>query len=513
MRTRLFFSFTLLFVCLCANGQADSEMTSYELKREQLATQALEKISNAMSTSDQLSFSLILASIMEKNEGDRFAQTAAKEKFISMLFDFGDLFKAEAEYWYKPQSSLSYYDARQIKGWSEIGNWYKTNRIALEKERTENDANRELERVKYNRGVGLLHKTISQRFSRWAERGELEKSAVYSKRLNEKASAAFDSICFSACKEAIKKNVAVQKIGYDPDEEIYKIAWSIIGDNDNILCTRNSSFHVSINEIAELQNDRHFMHNLPYYADALGIGEYDGYIFPTRIKFKFEGNRKIASFDGVEPLSISGQIINNPELAPYISSHHFDLTSFLEKNIPYGDVDEMIDQIRKQVYDAYHSFNGNSYNPRSFDYDGKPFYSIEKAEELKAKYRLQLATELYGWFWHVYPYFPELNDVLEDIYSLDMNKLDERMLAYERQVFAEAAHSFKEDQLKHNLSNVDLLKDLCGGYFNSFNHKRNSQEALSKIVIENNEYLNKKIKVKNSYFEALYSYYKQREYR
>lgn len=507
-----FLAISLLFICTAVNGQSNEEMTPYELKREELATKALERITKAMSTSDQLSMSLALAAILEETGGDRFAQTAAMENLIYSFFGFGDLFETDANHWYEINNPFSYYDARQITGWAEISDWYKEQRSALEKNRTDNDIQREKNRIKQSRGIGLLHKNICQLFTRWGAKGEYEKTVSYNMRMNEKAVAAFDSLCFLSCNKALLKNVSIRKDNYDADSETYTVSWNIIDDNDNILSSKKASFHLSLESIAELKKYADFR----YYTRAvdiqpLGVGEFDGFLYPTKVRFDLGEGRITASLDGVKPIEISTDIIKDDDLRIYVANHNFNYVSFLDSIVLYDDAKNTIDGLFEQFTDTYKSFNNFSVTFYYPSYDYKEYYSKDEMSQIIANARLSLAENLHDYLWHVYCYVPPLELLLEDIWKCDMNILDERILENERLIYTEAAKSLKEDELKKNLWEVGVFSELFDPGFTTL-HKHNDRETLCKILIENNEYLKKKIRVRDSYYDALESYYEKHKF-
>ena len=134
----------------------------------------------------------------------------------------------------------------------------------------------------------------------------------------------------------------------------------------------------------------------------------------------------------------------------------------------------------------------------------KPYYSIEEIKEYRDYYVRELVVNLYRCLRQYYWHMPKLADIIDEICSLDRDVLNEKLLETERLYYAEASMVLKEDDLKQNLRQINIFREILETHNEQIH---NPKEELCKIIIENNEYLRKKIKVKGSYADALYSYY------
>lgn len=512
MKTKLFYLLLapLFLIGISTKAQTTDEMTPYELGREKLAVETLEKVSNSMSVYDQLALALGMTKVLEKAGDDRFAQTLALESLIFSLFDMGDLFKNEAEYWFDSSSSMSYYSASQISGWRQISNWYKTQRSELETTKTAEDIAREQERLKQSRGIGLLFKNIRKEFSSWAKRGELEKTSDYQKRMEENAAEAFDSICFVSCCNILKENVSISKVGYDPDSEIYTVAWNIIDNKSHILSTREYTCKLDPTKLADLKKNGSFK----YYVNldkikVLNIGVSEEYVYPLTAKLMLNGELVQVSSRDMQPLTISpSDVITDELVISVMKNHTFNYATYLDNVVSGDDLENILYEIRKSFTNAYkvqYSYDYADNYP--YSYEHKPYYSKKEADTHIANCRDRYAKELYERLWHYYEFYPKYEEIAEDIYSYDVNAVKQRIIETERLKFKEIAlNDLTENVLKGSLYRVSIFNLLFESYSARF---ANSKEELCKILIENNAYLTKKVKVKDSYYNALVKFYRK----
>ena len=233
--TVLFVSLLLLFGSNLYSQEAS--MTPYERKREQLCTEAMEKLMNTMSAYDRTLFAVNLQNALREahEEGDVFKETAIGENIIFKLCDISEGLQTEANLLASSLDISNVYAGRSLQEWNEIGRWYKQERAKLEKTKTAEDVRREKERADALRdepGIAGVKKRVAKEFKKWAKKGELEKTAAWQERMKVRGTEVFDSLCVVCVNTQINANLLWKKLGdYDADRE--GVDWRYYYEDEN----------------------------------------------------------------------------------------------------------------------------------------------------------------------------------------------------------------------------------------------------------------------------------------
>ena len=131
-------SLSFLLTCVANLFAQEAQMTPYEQKREQLATEAMEKLMNTMSAYDRTLFAVNLQNALKEahEEGDKFKEMAIAENIIFKLCDISEGLQTEANLLASSLDISDVYSGRTLQEWNEIGRWYKQERTKLEKTKT-----------------------------------------------------------------------------------------------------------------------------------------------------------------------------------------------------------------------------------------------------------------------------------------------------------------------------------------------------------------------------------------
>lgn len=136
MKESLFyFAFAIaLFFGISTYAQDIVEMSPYEQKREQLITQAMEKLMNTMSAYDKAQFSVNLMNAIREahEEGDRFQEMVISENILFLFCDIGEGLQTEANLLVNSFDLSDVYFGESLQEWKEIGKWYKQERIKID---------------------------------------------------------------------------------------------------------------------------------------------------------------------------------------------------------------------------------------------------------------------------------------------------------------------------------------------------------------------------------------------
>ncbi len=351
----LFLGFSICLVCF---SQTDDEMTPYELARYSLAKETFVNLIKSMSELDAVIVSSIISDDL-KNCEDRYDLTAVQQEIIYLFCGLGELFKTEANYWYESTLIGSKREADQIKTWGEIGKDYANKREEIEKKKTNEDIEREKNRIKQKSGVNSLFSKIDKSFSEWATKGEIEKTVQYNERMRTSSVAAFDSICYSCICEDLKKNSRISITSYDADEEICKVTWEVTGNNRQRLASKEGFFHVSPNDYLKLKNrlkeDNHIVGQ-----ELSSIVIENGCIIPKKIRIWFgldcnyfitrvnrakRMNLYEVVFSDEDDYSISSEVIKNTEYKQNLNGHVFKCSDFVSNIVFVDDLEELISTI------------------------------------------------------------------------------------------------------------------------------------------------------------------------
>ena len=218
-------SLSFLLTCVANLFAQEVKMTPYEQKREQLCTEAMEKLMNTMSAYDRTLFAVNLQNALREahEEGDIFRETAIGENIIFKLCDISEGLQTEANLLTNSLDISNVYAGRSLQEWNEIGRWYKQERAKLEKTKTAEDIRREKERADALRdepGIDGVKKRVAKSFKKWAKKGELEKTIAWQERMKVRGAEVFDSLCFVSVNAQINSNLLWKMLSdYDADRE------------------------------------------------------------------------------------------------------------------------------------------------------------------------------------------------------------------------------------------------------------------------------------------------------
>lgn len=209
-------------VLMTVNVFAQStNMTPYEMKRDQLVNEGLLKLMNTLSSYDKTLFALGMENVLKDahEEGDIFTEMAIKENILIKLCDLGEGLQTEANLMADSFDIRDVYTGQMLLAWQDIGQWYIEERIKLEDDKTDIDIQRENERARKT-GIPGVKQRVKRDYLRWAKKGEFEKTNAYNERLSQRGNHIFDSLCFIHFNEALKSEMRFMSIGqYDADRE------------------------------------------------------------------------------------------------------------------------------------------------------------------------------------------------------------------------------------------------------------------------------------------------------
>lgn len=492
----------------------NTSMTPYEKGRKDLADETLVKIFDSFSESDQLSFGLSFLEAI-KSTDDIFEQTAIAENFITGLCGVGEMFKTEANYMAASIFESRAYTGNALQSLKAIGDWYKLQRTELEKTKTEYDIQREKERLVQSRGIGLLYKTINKKFTDWAKKGELEKSAVYQDRLRTESIFAFDSICFVSCSEVANENSRILTDGYDVDNEVYNIKWNVVDDKRNVLTSVKASFPLNPNDLEKFYGE---IRNRPIKPLVFDVGLQDGYVVPVKAMFCLHYLNcfyTIVTFDNITEVPISSKIITNEDLRSYLDGHIYTSAGFRRNFIIDVEALEVARGLEESMLNAYSDlYPGAGYKLKAPDWEKTGLicsYSVfnEKLKQYKEEYLSKFFSNLITTSALGLTFFLNEDSISDAVWGFDSTALINRISELEKEWIINESKTLTKEQLQKGLDNIPVFVLIMETKRNENRNIYCPVEEMCKLVIENNEYLSSKIRVKNSYYEALDNYYKK----
>lgn len=215
-----------------------SQITFYERDRYELANTAVKKITEPLTSEQQILIALVYTK-MKKNAEDIFDNTIIMENIIFHYCGKDGGLRTQIHelprYGYPERGRIGNY----TKTWNNVWQWYLKKRTELDKTATDDDRKREAERANFKLGKGDLVHSISDAYVQWAMHAPGEKESDYTSRIANNAVAAFDSIAFLVCDSKWKAGLmSITKEEYDNDKHLqhfslnYRIGerpWSIPG--------------------------------------------------------------------------------------------------------------------------------------------------------------------------------------------------------------------------------------------------------------------------------------------
>jgi len=279
----LIVSFAVLFSYTNAFAQIEG-MTEYEQKREQLVTEAMEKIMNTMSAYDKAAFSVGLMKALKEahDEGDRYQEMTISENILFKLCELGEVFQTEANLLAKSININDIYAGNTLQEWKTIGEWYKQERVNLDKTKTPEDVQREKDRAEQMRvltGIPGVKQRVKKEFLNWAKKGEYEKTIAYNERLSREGTAVFDSLCFVHFNKMFASSVRMEtRSEYDADREGIDTRFYQLNDKGEETSSVSSFWPINIEQAKSITRSDKWDRNREY---ANGLFFKNGDCYPA----------------------------------------------------------------------------------------------------------------------------------------------------------------------------------------------------------------------------------------
>lgn len=322
----------------------DETMTPYEQKREQLAADALEKILNTLSVNDKLLIALNLEKALKSADGDRFQEMAILENLLFKFCDFGELFQTEANLLAQSFDANDAYTGQSLQSWKEIGDWYKKERIELDKSKTDLDIQREKDRadlLKELPGIAGVKQHVREKFLKWATKGEYEKTVDLNERILKKGPAKFDSLCFSQFNEMFKSELNIKVSKYDADREGHPMRF-FYGEENKEKSYVDAFWTLSPKQDQSLDE--------PKWSESYAIGAFrkNNDIYPATYHYTWYKKDKpyIEEWDIVlgnqEPIQIPMADVLKGTSIEIMDDHVFDYTAYSVNLITRSELIQLI---------------------------------------------------------------------------------------------------------------------------------------------------------------------------
>lgn len=328
--SKIFATLGMFFMTFNAFAQISStEMTEYEIEREKLSTTALEKITNAMSRNDQMSFGFALVGYLDSAQGDRFQETILVENLVLAFCELGDVFKTESYYYSHSLSMRNAYIGHSLQEFKQIGEWYKAERIKLEKKKTNNDIIREKQREELrNELLGLpgIFKNIKIDYLKWATKGEFEKTTEYNKRISEEGSIFFDDLCFKYINVFINNKMKMTIPGnrYDADRDGCPVKFYYENIDGSEKAAVESFWSITPQQYKNRGNSRDVNNSI-----AKGIFIKNNCVFPSIYSMIINTEKWDISIGAPEKVNISMKEVLGDSFQPNWTDHSFEYSKYL----------------------------------------------------------------------------------------------------------------------------------------------------------------------------------------
>ena len=335
MKKALFyFAFVVaLFLGINTYAQDIVELSPYEQKREQLITQAMEKLMNTMSAYDKAQFSINLMNAIREahEEGDRFQEMVISENILFLFCDIGEGLQTEANLLVNSFDLSDVYFGESLQEWKEIGKWYKQERIKIDQSKTADDIEREHIHAEFmgnSPGIQGVKQRVRREFLRWARKGEFEKTVAYNERLSQKGAEVFDSLCFVHFNAMVNSELHKKGGEYDADKEGYDVRF-YYGEEGDELSFVDGFWSVQPDVLKTLSSKTDWD-----FTYSKGLFQKDGYLFPATYHWRLSGRgywNEDQDFDIVlgeaEPVILSMEdVLNGTSLQ--VGKHTFDYSEY-----------------------------------------------------------------------------------------------------------------------------------------------------------------------------------------
>ena len=378
--TVLFVSLLLLFGSNLYSQEAS--MTPYERKREQLCTEAMEKLMNTMSSYDRTLFAVNLQNALREahEEGDVFKETAIGEIIIFKLCDISEGLQTEANLLASSLDISDVYAGRSLQEWNEIGRWYKQERAKLEKTKTAEDVRREKERADALRdepGIAGVKKRVAKEFKKWAKKGELEKTAAWQERMKVRGTEVFDSLCFVCVNTQINANLLWKKLGdYDADREGVDWRYYYEDENGQIRSFVDGFWPITVKQvqrgIGDWDRDR-------TYAKGIFLKGVDIYPATYHLAMAYEWDIRLGDPQSI--LIAMTDVVG--DLSEAVDANHsFDYSQYSQNLVTYDYVVTELNRLLHETKDKYktvYAYSHEEYLPYV-----SSFYTKQQVEQILA---------------------------------------------------------------------------------------------------------------------------------
>lgn len=326
----------LVFLCLCIFSFAQSgQMTSYERGRYEIANTALKKVTEPMSSDQQLLIALVYTK-MKKGVEDIFDETTVMENIVFKYCGLDKSLATDANYlpnFQYPEKNLI---GNYPRSWQATGKWYKAERLKLEAKKTADDKARERERNNYKKGVGDIINSIARSFVPWAMRRDYEDDTAYHVRLKNHAVEVFDSLAYKFCDDSWKSYMLVVKGPYDKTSRTLSLKYYNSHDTESSPlqgnCASNSFDAANFNADEINVKESH----------ALGLSFREGLCYPSTLLLSYRGMKdemevKLSSDDHFTikgtAIKINGTKRFVDAVTPYLKNHVFDYSEYAASRI------------------------------------------------------------------------------------------------------------------------------------------------------------------------------------
>lgn len=325
-----------VFLCLCISSLAQSgQMTSYERGRYEIANTALKKVTEPMTSDQQLLIALVYTK-MKKEVEDIFDETTVMENIVYKYCGLDKDLVTDANY--LPQ--FSYPEKNLIgnyqRSWQSVAKWYRTERLKLEARKTAADKARERERNNYKKGKGEILNNISKSFISWAMRRDGEDDTAYHVRLNTHALEVFDSLSYKFCDAAWKPAMLVVKGRYFDNPGELELKYYNVADVESTPLS--GRFSTNRFDAANLKESDIVVEE----THALGLSFREGLCYPSTLCLSCKGMKNeielaLSADDHFtikgESVKISGTKRFIDAVTPYLKNHIFDYAEYAASRV------------------------------------------------------------------------------------------------------------------------------------------------------------------------------------
>ncbi|MDR0419949.1 MAG: hypothetical protein LBH30_00630 [Prevotellaceae bacterium] len=151
---------------------------------------------------------------------------------------------------------------------------------------------REKQEAYWNSDIGEIEKSIKEKFVKWSEKGELEKTVDYQERLKTQSQDAFVQICIEKINDRIrflKKYVSSELLAYNADDEYYPISFTFRGltayHREEIRKEWEGKIYIPVTDA------KNFKKNYWKIIDDYDWCLVENYLYPTLVTIVYENKK------------------------------------------------------------------------------------------------------------------------------------------------------------------------------------------------------------------------------